>query len=512
MFQMKIKFTVTLLIVLLLLPVIPSDVSADKSAGKVQDEVIYNILVDRLNNGNPKLNEQIDITDPLTYSGGDILGIMMKLDDLAKHGFTTIALSPIMENVDRGYHGYWIDDFLQVEEQFGTLASLENLIEQAHQRDIKVILELPLNYVAKTSSLVSEVGKEDWFKEVTVEPTEATNWLTEVYALDQEREDVQAYLLEVAKYWMTELDIDGYSLHAADQLAPAFLDEVTKQIKTDNPDFYILARTLHPNTDTNYLYDYDIDAIENWEIFDLMNKTLSNVGEPISALHEAWSEVGSDRDLLFLDNENMARFSNNLFAGERNTVTGWKVALAYLYMIPGVPMVYQGSEIPMFGTEFPENQKTVDFGTADPDMETLFYQISALRQNYTAFVDGDFEEIAVDQGMSLFKRTTENQTIYVAINNDPESRMVTLTDAEVAEGKQLRGMLYDDTVRMNKDGEFRLGITRESAEVYVLQDNTGFNWKIIGFAAGVFTIFGVGIYILSRKQKKRERAEQVKVK
>lgn len=505
---MKNKFTVSFLIALLLITIIPSSAFAEVGTRKVQDEVMYNILVDRLNNGNPKLNEQIDIDDPLTYTGGDIIGITTKLDALAEHGFTTIVLSPIMENVDRGYHGYWIEDFFNVEEQFGDFKALENLVDQAHLREIKVILELPLNYVAKTSPLVSEAGKENWFKDVTVEPTDSTSWLREVYALDQTMEDVQAYLLEVAAFWMEKVEIDGYKLHAADQMAPEFLDKVTKQIKEANPDFYLLAGTLHPDTDTKDLYDYDIDAIENWDLSNMMNETLTQVDKPISALHETWLELGSERDIIFLDNEMTARFSTNLHIGERNSITGWKIALAYMYMLPGVPMVYQGSEIPMYGQGFPENQQLVDFGTAVPDMETAFYEMAALRKNYAPFVDGDFEEIAVDGGMSLFRRETADKTIYVAINNDSESRLVKLTDID--EKKQLRGMLYDDTVRINNDGEFLVGITRESAEVYVLQENTGFNWGIIGFTIVVFTGFGVALFVLSRRQKERERAAELK--
>src|SRR5690625_257209 len=118
------------------------------STNSLQEEIIYDIFVDRFNNGNQKLSEQVDLDDPLTYHGGDIEGVTKKLDDIQAHGFTTISLSSIMENAPKGYHGYWIEDFYNIEEQFGSQEDLQELIEEAHKRDMKVIFELVTNYVA----------------------------------------------------------------------------------------------------------------------------------------------------------------------------------------------------------------------------------------------------------------------------------------------------------------------------------------------------------------------------
>src|SRR5690625_6799976 len=108
-----------------------------QSQNNLQEEIIYDILVDRFNNGNQKLSEQVDLNDPLTYHGGDIEGVTKKLDEIKNHGFTTVSLSSIMENAPKGYHGYWIEDFYKIEKQFGTNEDLHQLIEEAHKRDMK---------------------------------------------------------------------------------------------------------------------------------------------------------------------------------------------------------------------------------------------------------------------------------------------------------------------------------------------------------------------------------------
>src|SRR5699024_8377583 len=130
---------------------------------------------------------------------------------------TTISLSPIMKNAKDGYHGYWIEDFYEIDEQFGSMEDLEELINEAHERDMKVILELVTNYVSDSHPIVSDSEKEDWLYEDDDKPVEQYPWLEEVVTLNQDNPEVDKYLKEVADYWLDETDIDGYKLHAADQ-------------------------------------------------------------------------------------------------------------------------------------------------------------------------------------------------------------------------------------------------------------------------------------------------------
>ncbi|HLR72061.1 MAG TPA: alpha-amylase family glycosyl hydrolase [Pseudogracilibacillus sp.] len=481
---------------------IPLQVHAENSPS-IQDEIIYDILVDRFNNGSQGPSEQVDIEDPLTYTGGDIEGVTMMLDTLQEQGFTTISLSPIMENAKRGYHGYWIEDFYAIEEEFGKMEDLHELIEEAHDRGMKVMLELVTNYVAKTSPLTEEGDKQDWFKENEVEPIEATKWLDDVMVLDQENPAVQDFLLDVASFWMTETDIDGFKLHAADQASPDFLEKLTKQVKEENPNFYIIATTLQGNTDVDYLYENQhIDAIANDRIYEAMNDVLIKPDKPISKLYDVRGKDANKRDLLYVDTINTPRFSNNFAEQGRNDLTTWKLALSYLYFTPGVPIIYQGSEVPMYGPGFPENQYIVDFTSANPDLEKVFKQMAAVRKQFATLKEGDFEQVTTEEGFSLFKRTLDNETIYVGINNDSHSRTVTIS--EIEPNMQLRGLLHDDTIRANEDGDYLIGMERESAEVFVVRPNTGFNWGFIAFVAGVFIVFIGAIIYLTVKQKRRQ--------
>lgn len=507
---MRNKLRNVALIVLLLVSLVPSTALAEEKTIEdrvFKDEIIYDVFIDRLNNGNQKLNEQIDVEDPLTFNGGDIYGVDMRLDSVLTAGFTMVNLSPIMQNAKRGYHGYWIEDFYEVEPQLGTMKDFKKLITNAHKREIKVTMDLVTNYVAKSSPLVDDPDKKDWFKENEVTPIPATEWLDDVYVLDQTNPEVQDYLIDVAKHWMTETDVDGFTLHAADQMEPAFIEKLLKEIKELNPDFHVMASTLHPDTrGIEYLYDYAFDGIENWELAAALNDTFTEVDAPISALYEQTKEITDERNIMLVDNQNTARFSNNFAEKGRNDITTWKLALAYMYFTPGVAKIYQGSEVPMYGPNFPEIQNLVDFTSANPDLEKAFNQAAAIRKEFPSIVHGDFEEVATEQGLSVFKHTLDEETVFVVINNDDHSRYVPITGIE--EGMQLRGLLYDDTVRAQDNGEYVVGVDRESADVFVVQEDKGFAWGLILFAGGIFTLFVVAVIVLGRKQKQREKAAQ----
>ena len=501
---MKKKMVTFFTVIVLLIPSFSITGSAEEMP-TLNEEIIYDILVDRYNNGNQAPSEQVDVNDPYTYNGGDINGVTKMLDDIQALGFTTISLSPIMENAPKGYHGYWIEDPYAVEEEFGTLEDIQNLVEEAHDRRIKVILEFVPNYIAQSSPIVNDPDKSNWFKEVEVESTEATSWLEDVLIYDQTNDEVQEYIIDSALYWMKETDIDGYKIHAADQMEPKFLEQFVSTLKEEDPYFYTIAMSLHDDADTSALLEIEeIDAVANVHAFKQMNETLTNPDNPISALEEIRNEdTDHSRDLLYVDNMNTSRFSNNFAENGRNAVTTWKLALAYLYLTPGVPMIYQGSEVPMYGPGYPENQFLVDFSSSNPDVEEVFETLSAARDEFGALVDGDFEQYAVDEGMSLFKRTLDDETVYVAINNDSESRVVRIPG--LGPDLQLYGILQDDTIRENEDEEMLIGMERESVEIFIIQPNAGFNWGFIAFVSGVLLLFVAVVIFLSIKQRKRNK-------
>lgn len=491
------------LIFLLIIPFLffTHEATAEEKYG-IQEDIIYNILVDRFNVGDHVFDEQVRVSDPYAYQGGDFQGIIKKLDSLQELGFTMISLSPIMSNAPDGYHGYWIEDFYNVEEQFGSMDDFNQLIEEAHKREIKVVMEFVTNYVAQSHSMVNDPDKLDWFIESKIKSTPSTKWLDNVAVFNHDNVEVEEFLVDVAKFWMEETDIDGFKLHHADLISEPFLTNFTESISQINSDFYILANTSNTGNSIDHIRNNPyIHAVENEVIFEKLNEVFTEEDKPVSILFDTWKESDESLDLLFVDNENTSRFSNNFSEKGRNALTTWKLALTYMYTTPGVPSLYQGSELPMYGPGFPENQQLVQFNSTDPDLEEFIHRISSLRSEFPVFSYGSFEHVDESEAMSLFKRSYKDETMYIAINNATELQTVHIAnnDSKV----QLRGLLGDDIVRENQQGEFKISVPRETAEIYIVEEDRGLNWLFIGAVSGVLLLFVIAVIYLSRKQATR---------
>src|SRR5699024_1072489 len=156
----------------------------------------------------------------------------------------------------------------------------------------------------------------------------------------------------------------------------------------------------------------------------------------------------------------------------------------------------------MYGPGFPENQMLVQFNSPDPDLEEFFERISALRKEFPALRDGDYELIDSKAGMTVVKRSDAQDDIYIAINNDVKTKTIPVTGVD--ESMQLRCVLGDNLVRQNDEGDYLLNLPRESTEVFIVEENSGINWLFLGFIVGVFALFVGAIIYLTHKQKQRE--------
>lgn len=496
---MKKGFMILLGMLLVYLSVNGQEVSAQED-NPLQDEIIYHILVDRFNNGDHEIDDQVDVEDPLAYHGGDISGITKRLDSLKEIGVSTIVLSPIMANAPDGYHGYWIEDFYEIDEQFGTMDDFHELIEEAHDKDMKVVLEFVTSYVSETHPIASDPQREDWIME---QDETGPDWLENTVKLDQDHPEVQAFLTDVAEYWMNETDIDGFKLHAVDQASPEFLADFTEHIKTIDPNFYLLGDIFVTDEGTEQLLETtEMDAMDNPDMYETMTETFAEPDQPVSDIYETWENSDNKNGIMYLDNMYTKRFSQVFAENGRNHLTVWQLALTYMYTTPGIPSLFQGSEHAMYGENAEEAQRLVQFNSGDPELKEFHERISALRAQFPVLRYGDFEMVDSSEALSVFKRTYEGETMYIAINNSSESQYVPVTDLD--SGLQLRGYLNDNIVRENENGEYRIGLPRESVEVYAVEPNQGLNWGLISFAGGILLLFVISIIYLSYKQRKRE--------
>ncbi|WP_442599143.1 alpha-amylase family glycosyl hydrolase [Neobacillus sp. D3-1R] len=486
----------------------------EKEDRKWQDETVYFLMVDRFNNGDTTNDMDVDVKDPLAYHGGDFQGIIDKLDYLKDMGFTAIWLTPIFDNADKGYHGYWINDFYKVDEHFGDIETFKKLVSEAHKRDMKIILDFVANHVAPSSPLVKDPEKQDWFHE----NKEITNWEDQnqlengwIYGLPdlaQENPEVEKYLLDAAKWWIKETNIDGYRLDTVKHVPTSFWEKFSKTVKETKENFYLLGEVW--SNDPTYISNYDkagIDGFVDYPLNEYLRRAFAKPDQRLDALFKNYDRnktIYEDPYLMgtFLDNHDTIRFTHDMVENNQNPGTRWKLALTYLYTTPGIPIVYYGSEIALNGGKDPDNRRQMDFRT-DKEIIDYISKIGELRQQLPSLTRGTMELLYEKNGMAVYKRVYQKEVTIIAINNTSKSQHITLTAKDIEQGKELRGLLANDLAR-SKNGKYDLIIDREEAEVYALAEKTGLNIPYLSAMGVVYAAFATFLYFIWKKGKRKK--------
>jgi len=506
------KKSVSLLVVMMLLLINPKPpLAVVNEEQMLQDEIIYMIMVDRFQNGDSKNDKDANLNNPLAYHGGDFKGITTKLDYLKEMGFTAIWLTPIFENTEEGYHGYWVKDFYKTNEYFGTMEEFKTLVKEAHHRDMKVILDFVVNHVGPGHEWLNDPMKEDWFHEK--KPITNWNdqeevekgWLYDLPDLNQDNPDTRKFLLDAAKWWIIETDIDGYRLDTVKHVPKDFWADFSATVKSEKDSFFLIGEVWHdnPNVITGY-QDTGIDGFMDFSQNDSLRTAFEKSDQSLGWLFSnvTRNEKLFDRPELlgqFLDNHDMTRFSHLAINNNQDPVTRLKLGLSYLYTAPGIPIVYYGTEIAMDGGNDPDNRRMMDFD-ADPNVIDYLTKLGALRQRLPSLTRGDMKLLFEQEGMAVYKRSYKNETIVVAINNTLETQKVVLED-ELEKGKELIGLLGEETVQSNGN-QYTIILESEQTAIYTLADKKGLNWFYLGILTAICGLFVTFLYFGSRRAKK----------
>ncbi len=467
-------------------------VAAEKEEHKWQDETVYSLMIDRFNNGDQTNDFGVDINDPNGYHGGDFQGIIDQLDYIKEMGFTAISLTPIFANEDGGYHGYWVNDFYQTDEHFGSNDLFNKLVDEAHKRDMKVILDFVSGYVGPKHPWVNDPTKKDWFKEGQEEVDQEGITLPK---LDHENPEVKKYLIDAAKWWIKESDIDGYLLDSVGDVPTSFWVDFTNEVKSVKKDFFLLGEvtTNDPVKMESYAetgIDGFVDFPLNEELRKVFPKPDQSFGELFKRLEQN-EELGLNSYLMgtFMDNHHTVRFTRDMVENNEHPGPRWKQSLTYLYTTPGIPIVYYGSEIALDGGNSPDNRRQMNFRT-DKELIDYMAKLSRVRSQLPSLTRGKMELLYEQDGMAVYKREYQEETSVVAINNTTETQTVAIPAEKLAEGadnKELRGMLNGDLVR-DKDKQYTMTIDRDESEIYVLSEKSGIN---------LFYLISLGVVLLS---------------
>ena len=442
-----------------------------KTPQEWKSRVIYQILTDRFNN--PKGGD----CNLSKYCGGTFKGIKDKLDYIQDLGFNAIWISPIVENTPDGYHGYWAKNIYNINSYFGTSDDLHNLIEECHNRDIWVMLDVVGNHMGSCngrwdfSCLYPFNSSEhfhnrdcdinDWNNQDEVENCR----LSGLPDLNQENDYVANTLYDWIDDIITEYDFDGIRVDTIPEVPKWFWKEFTSRAGV-----YSLGECFNGNVDYVSSYQGSLDGVFDYPLYYTLGDVFGNKSScwNLSNYIKSMPSKFRDSNLLgtFVDNHDNPRWLN-LYGNDH---AKFKNALTFALTFQGIPVIYYGSEQGFNGGADPKNREALwlsGFSTSS-DMYSHIRTLTRMRaHNYKNWGTAQFQERYVLDDLYCFSRGD----VFVAISNygsNTGTKTWTITNTPYKAGTTVCNVFWpSDCVTVENNGKFKITFNNGENKVFV---------------------------------------------
>ena len=443
----------------------------------IQDESIYDVLVDRYFNKTSKNDYETDPDDPSSFAGGDFGGLQEKFNYIYDMGYTIISLGTIF-STDK-YDGSLPTSHTTLERRFGTEEELDELIKTYKKYDIRMMADFPLGQ----ASINHEWANDP--KCIASTEGNMVKW-------DLTNKALQQKMIEAATTFVKAHDIAGLRITYLEDAPQDFLNDLIAAVKAEG-DYYVIAKGES---------DADFDTTYSEETNQIFREAFKNVNGDTSAIPAI---VNSDKPMqLMVDELDTSRFTHDIAGEGMFAPTRMRMVLGTLFTLPGTPVVQYGTEIAINGEQAPDTHQVMNF-SVDKELQGNLRNVMQLRNDSPTLRNGDFNVIENDNGLLVYTRTSDDEQWVIFVNNTDKTKSVTLTEEQLGANKELRGMFDRDIVR-EQNGEYVLVLNREIVEIYQVIENQGLNKSYMVALALVYILFAAFIIIVvkrARQGKKR---------
>lgn len=475
---------------------------AGRFQGFTPDDVIYFIMPDRFADGDRANNDPrkspglYDRSKGRYYHGGDFQGIIDHLPYLKELGVTALWINPVYDNTDRlderetypeteggpkrpttAYHGYGAIDFYGVEEHYGTMQKLKELVDKAHAAGFKVIQDQIANHTSPYHPWATDRPTPTWFygtveqhlsnnwqKWTTMDPhatpeTRRRNlegWFIDILPdLNQDDEEVRRYLTQNTLWWLGTVGFDAVRMDTLPHVPRPFWRDWSAAIHAEYPNVNILGELFDGDPALLAYFqrgrvgrdgiDTGIDTVYDFALHYAIRDVFAK-GESVRKLAQvlAHDHLYPRPEVLvpFVGVHDMQRFMSERGA----TVEGLKMAQTFVMTTRGTPLLYYGDELAMEGGGDPDNRRDFPGGFPGdernaftkagrtPDENEVFERVkrlAKLRADLPALRRGTLIHVYDGEQQTIFARVLPDQTTFVAFNNDtkPATIKFRLSDA-----------------------------------------------------------------------------------
>ena len=462
-----------IVVVASLMPATPSVAPIDW-----RDQAIYMVMTDRFRNGDPS-NDLDSIPGKAdSWQGGDLQGVIDELDYIKGLGMTAIWITPVAVQMKGGYHGYWTLDPYAVDPHLGDMAKLQELVRKAHEKSLKMVLDIVPNQVGIGHPWLTDGAHAGWFHpdcpiNFSDQSSVENCWLAGLPDLNTENPVVRAYLIDWANWLIDQTGVDGFRVDAARHLSKDFLRALTSALRTKHPGFWILGEVYS----SGYRYqsgflDAGFDAVTDFQTYDSVRIGLDprgNLGQLATSPSLA-ADLGAGREdarAIFIDNHDVPRFVGR-DVPDAATKARLEQAIVYLFTMPGTPVLYYGTEVALPGGPDPDDRRPMPWTGGDEEVRQLVRDVATLRQATPSLRRGSFEEIQSERGLVVYDRRGGPDVAVIAINGD-QARSVDVPLAKLGLDAGVLHRTVGAGISASVDGKtLRVTLAPRAAGVFLL--------------------------------------------
>lgn len=444
-------------------------------------------------------NHQGEITNS-DYFGGDLEGIIQKLDYLQSLGITCIYLNPIFEA--HSNHRYDTADYTKVDPLLGTKEDFKRLCKEANKRGMHIMLDGVFNHTGSDSIYFNRKGRYqtlgayqsqespyyDWYQFYQWPEQYACWWNFETLPnVNETNETYNAYINGtdgVIQTWL-KAGADGWRLDVADELPDLFLDDITKAAKQVKPTSMILGEVWEDASNKmaygqrrRYLLGKQLDSVMNYpfreaiigfltgknpaEMMELIMTVLEHY--PPSAIHLLMNHIGThdtERILTVLGGEPLngrdREWQSKTKLSQEQRSKGLallKLASLMQYTLPGIPCVYYGDEAGMEGYRDPFNRGCFPWGHEDAELVSWYRSLGKIRHSCEVLKQGTLEPYYADDDCFVYVRSDEavGQKLLVAVNRTAQRKQLCMVQEWETASALLGKAVWNGTLTLEPYG------------------------------------------------------------
>jgi glycosidase len=431
-----------------------------------REAVVYHIFVDRFSPGQgSSWQTPAELTG---FYGGTLAGITESLDYFADLGVNVLYLSPIFPSPS--HHGYDASDYFSIEPRFGSLDDFKRLLNQAHSREMRLILDFVPNHISNQHPIFQQAISDpnspyrDWFV-FQRWPDRYLSFFNvpDLPQLNLDHDAARQYILEATRYWL-ELGVDGYRIDYAIGPAPDFWADFRQVTRQTRPDCWTFGEVVDP-PDAQLSFQGLLDGCLDFNLLEGLRQAFAfgrwdavRLGEFLDR-HQAYFPSDFSRP-SFLDNHDMNRF---LWAADGD-LRRLKLAAMCQFTLSGPPLIYYGTEVGLSqerdvrqdGRGFPHEARLPMIWGQGQDLELRGYyrQLIALRRDLPSLRLGSRQTVLATPGCLVYSRSFDGNRVLVALNLSRETQSITIPNLDhlpallLSSAQQIEIDLHERSVRI----------------------------------------------------------------